>query len=452
MTDFTPLREATTATVLTPGDNGYATELLSNNLFWQHTPEAVVAVTSAADIAEVVRFAAAAELPIRMLATGHGDESAITDGIVISTKHLTDVSVDSEAKTATFGAGATWGSVVALAAPYGLAASTGAAPGVGAVGYLLGGGFGPLARSHGMSSDYVTSFTVVTADAAIIEANATSNPDLFWALRGGKGGFGVVTQATIRLFDLPELFAGNILFAEEHIEVVLRGWADYTAVAPAAVTTSVAIVRLPPVPSLPPFLSGKTLIALRFAFPGRAEQGAELVAPLRALAPSVVDSVRPMTLIEMPSIHNDPTDPAPVTAYGRLLIGIDHNLVTALLDLAGAGREYSLVSVELRHLGAALEVDVAEGSAAGGRSGAFTLTGIGMLASPELVSAVHAGGEALLSAVGPWISPQTNINFATTAFRDPAQFAASWPPATFERLAALRAEYDPAGLFPFGPA
>ncbi|MCU1475559.1 MAG: mcrA [Subtercola sp.] len=452
MTDFTPLREATTAAVLTPCDDGYAAELLSNNLFWQHTPEAVVAVTSAADIAEVVRFAAAAALPIRVLATGHGDESAITDGIVISTKHLTDVTVDPAATTATFGSGARWASIVAAAAPHGLAPVTGAASGVGAVGYLLGGGFGPLARSHGMSSDYVTSFTIVTADADIVEANATTNPDLFWALRGGKGGFGVVAQATIRLVELPELFAGNILFAEEHIETVLRGWADYTAVAPASVTTSVAIQRFPPLPELPPFLSGKTLLALRFAFPGNTEQGAELAAPLRALAPSVVDSVRPMTPLEVPSIHNDPTDPAPVTGFGGLLANLDQNLVTALLDLAGAGQEFSLVSVELRQLGAAVAVDVAEGSAAGGRSGEFTFTGVGILASPDLVSAVRADGAKLLSALGPWISPQTNINFATTSFRDQAQFAAAWPPATFERLAALRTEYDPAALFPFGPA
>ncbi|GGF12693.1 FAD-binding oxidoreductase [Subtercola lobariae] len=451
MTDFTPLREATTAPVLTPGDSGYATELLSNNRFWQHTPEAVVAVTSVDDIAAVVRFAAEHTLPIRVLATGHGDESAITDGIVISTKHLLGVTVNPEAKTATFSAGTTWADIVAAADAHHLAAITGAAPGIGAVGYLLGGGIGPLVRSHGISSDYLTSLTLVTADADIVTADAATNPDLFWALRGGKGGFGVVTEATIRLVELPALYAGNIMFAEEHIEAVLRGWVDYTATAPASVSTSVAIMRFPPLPELPPFLSGKTLIALRFAFPGGADEGAALVAPLRALAPSVVDSVRPMGPMDVPSIHEDPTDPAPSTGVGGLLSSVDHDFATALLGLVGAGEDIALVSVELRHLGAAAAVDVPEGSAAGGRIGAFTYYAVGILAEPEHVPTVKAACAELVTTLGPWLSPQTMVNMTTTAYLDPVEFAEAWPPAIFDRLATLRVEYDPTRVFPYAP-
>ncbi|MCU1481340.1 MAG: mcrA [Subtercola sp.] len=452
MTDFTQLRTIVSGPVLTPDDAGFAEELVSNNREWVHTPQGVVGAASAADVAEAVRFAAANDLPVRILATGHGDEAAITTGLVITTRRLDQVVVDPATKTATFGAGVRWSTIVAAAAEHDLAAITGAAATVGAIGYLLGGGLGPLARSHGMSSDYVIGFTVVTAAGDIVEASAAENTELFWALRGGKGGLGVVTGASLRLVKLPDLFAGNMIFSDEHIEAVLAGWAAYTPTAPINVTTSIAIVRMPPLPELPPFLSGKTVAMVRFAYPGDPARGAELAAPLRALAPAVVDSIRPMRPIEVPSIHNDPTDPVAAALFGGLLDRIDENLVTALLDLAGAGKECALVSVELRHIGSAAAVDVVEGSAAGGRDASFTFAGVGILMQPGIEPAVRADGARLLDAVAPYLSPVTNINFATTAYLDPALFATCWSLADAARLANIRADLDPTGVFAFAPA
>ncbi|MEF2977468.1 FAD-binding oxidoreductase [Subtercola sp. YIM 133946] len=456
MTDFAPLHQSIGTALLTPDDAGFADEVRSYNLRWVHTPEAVVAATSADDVAATLTFAAAAGLPVRVLATGHGDEFAITDGIIVSTRHLRGVTVDPEASTATFGAGTPWSEIVAAADEHDLAAITGAAATVGAVGYLLGGGLGPLARSHGMSSDYCVAFTLVTPAGAVVEVDRSSHPELFWALRGGKGGLGIVTRATVRLVALPELFAGNIIFAEEHIEQVLRGWADFTLTAHDHVSTSVAVMRLPPLPELPPFLSGKNVIALRFAYPGNADEGAALLAPLRALAPALVDSVRPMRPIEVPSIHNDPPDPAPAATTGALFGHIDSTFVDALLEQigpgAGGGAPIPLVAVELRHLGSAVAVDVPEGSAAGGRSATLAMASVAVVIGPALAPAIDAANAALVAALTPWLSPETNINFATSAFRDQAQFTAAWPPETFARLAALRAEFDPAHVLPYGPA
>lgn len=177
------------STLVGPGDSGYADEIAA----WtgvQHTPEMVIGATSAADVAEVVRFAGDRQLRVAVQTTGHGTFLPITSGVLISTRRLDRVDIDPTAGVATIGAGARWDRVVAQAAPLGLFPVVGASSEVGVIGYLASGGLGPLARSHGYSSDYLISATVVIGDGSIVRASADENIDLFWALRGGKDGFG----------------------------------------------------------------------------------------------------------------------------------------------------------------------------------------------------------------------------------------------------------------------
>jgi FAD/FMN-containing dehydrogenase len=326
-----------------------------------------------------------------------------------------------------------------------LAPITGAAAGVSAVGFLTGGGLGPLARSHGFSSDYVRGFTVVTGNGEIVEATPDENADLFWALRGGRRGLGIVTEARVALVELDDLYAGSLLFAEEHIETVARAWADWTATAPADVTTSIAVFRFPDLDFMPPPLRGRTLLALRFAYPGTAEDGERLAAPLRAAAPIHLDSLGVLAAREVAKIHGDPTDPGPGWASGALLTGIDQDFVTAWLGQVGSGRQVPLLGAEIRHIGSATKTDVAGGSAVGGRPADYTFTLIGAPNPALFAEVVPAAADAVYAAIGPWLSPESTINFVGVA--RPGQTGEPWSADTHARLADVRRAHDPHGVF-----
>ncbi|HEU4849636.1 MAG TPA: FAD-binding oxidoreductase [Terrimesophilobacter sp.] len=448
--DLADLRSRVTGPVLAPGEEGFADEVSGFNLATQYSPDVAVGVTNEADVVEAVRFAARHRLPVRVLATGHGPAEPVTDGLLIVTKRLDALEIDPTTNVATVGAGLKWEAVQAAAAPLGLTAITGSSPDVGAVGLTLGGGLGPLVRSHGFTSDYARSFRVVTRAGEAVTASAEENPDLFWALRGGKGGLGVVTELRIRLVELPVIHAGAVIFDTPHIEAVLRGWIDWTASAPDDVTTSVAIVRFPEFEFVPEPLRGHHAIALRFAYPGSEEDGERIAAPLRALAPSIMDTIGRLPTSMMGLIHSDPTDPLPAWDFGLLLASVDQELATALLAQAGAGTQSPLLVTELRHLGGRAAIDVPEGSAAGGRVGSFSFYAVGVPDPSLFESVLPAVGARILEAIAPWTSPETTVNFAGR-FRSPEHFASAWPPAIFTRLSAVKKSYDPLGLFTYGP-
>lgn len=448
--DLDELRARVSGPVLTPADDGFAAEASGFNLATRYEPDAAIGVTNESDVVEVVRFAAKHHLPVRVLATGHGPAEPVTVGLLIVTKRLNTLEIDPVSRVATIGAGVKWEAVQAAAAPLGLTAITGSSPDVGAVGLTLGGGLGPLARSHGYTSDYARSFRVVTRDGDAITASAEENPDLFWALRGGKGGLGVVTELRIELVLLPMIFAGAAIFDTQHIEAVLRGWIDWTASAPADVTTSAAIIRFPEFDFVPEPIRGHHGIALRFAYPGDAITGAKLAEPLRTLAPALMDTVGELPTSMMGLIHNDPTTPLPAWDFGLLLSSVDQDLATAILGQVGAGTPSPFMITELRHLGGKAAVDVPEGSAAGGRTGAFTFYTIGVPDPSLFDTVIPAAADALVAAIAPWVSPDATVNFAGR-FRSWEHFTSAWPADIFARLSAVKKEYDPLGLFTYGP-
>ncbi len=445
------LRDRVAGPVFTPNDDGFADEVTGFNLATYFAPEAVVGVTNEADVVEVVRFAFRYDLPVRVLATGHGPAEPVTDGILIVTKRLKELHIDPETHIATIGAGLKWEEIQPSAAALGLTAITGSSPDVGAIGLTLGGGLGPLARSHGFTSDYARSFRVVTGQGEAVTASASENPDLFWALRGGKGGLGVVTQMRIQLVALPTIYAGALFFDTQHIDAVLRGWIDWTSSASDDVTTSVAIIRFPEFDSVPEPIRGHHAIALRFAYPGSAEDGKQLVAPLRDLAPSLMDTVDTLPTSLMGLIHGDPTEPLPAWDFGLLLSSVDQNLATKILDHVGAGTQSPLMITEIRHLGGKAAIDVPEGSAVGGRSGKFTLYAIGVPDPSLFETVLPAVANSMVNAVAPWASPETTVNFAGR-FTSRPHFESAWPSDIFSKLETVKKSYDHRGLFTYGPA
>jgi FAD/FMN-containing dehydrogenase len=443
------LRSEVAGPVLTPGDEGYAEELSGFNLAVTHTPDVVVGLTSEDDAVAVVRAAAATGTPVRVLATGHGIPNPMQGGIVVTTGRMTGVTVDAEVQVAHIAAGSRWAEVIAAAAPHGLAPITGASDAVGCIGYTLGGGLGPLARTYGFSSDWARSFRVVTAGGAVT-ADATENPDLFWALRGGKGGFGIVTAMDFGLVELSTLYAGSVFFDAEYIAPVLTTWTEWTKTLPESANTSVVILRLPPLEFIPEPLRGKTVLSVRFAYVGAAADGKKLFQPIRDAGTTLIDGVGEMPAGDIALIHNDPKDPTPAWDRGLLLDEPDAEFVTAFLDAVGPEQQVPLVAVELRHLGGATERDVPEGSAVGGRGGACTLTMIGVPDPSLFEKVLPATVDGVLARLEPWVCAETTVNFAG-GFALPGSYEASWPADTFARLADVRAAYDPDSLFPFGP-
>jgi FAD/FMN-containing dehydrogenase len=422
------------------GEPGYITEAAGFNTAVVHAPDAVVAVTSADDVRETVRAARDLGARVSVQTTGHGAVGAIDGGILISMKGLQGVSVDPVAREATVAGGARFAPVIAAAAAHGLAPITGSSATVGVVGFLLGGGLGPLARTHGFGSDYINGMTVITGRGERVDTDADHHPDLFWALRGGKSGLGIVTALRLRLVELRSLYGGALFFEAAHIEQALRGWIDWTATADPRLTTSVVIIRFPPLDAVPAPLRGRLLLALRVAYPGAAAEGTRLAAPLRALAPVYLDTVGELSAAEIAKVHNDPTEPLPSWARGALLTRIDQDFASALLDHVGAEAKPPFTVAEIRHIEGATRQDVASGSAVGGRGASFTLGVVG--SNPTAFDAMPAAFERLSGDVRKWMAGESNINFMVKPLSD-EHLATAWSKPTFARIAEVRQRYDP---------
>ncbi|MEV5965556.1 FAD-binding oxidoreductase [Kribbella sp. NPDC051952] len=444
------LRGVVAGPVLVPGDDDFAGELAGFNLAVTHSPDVAVGITSEADAVAVVQAAAETGTPVRVLATGHGIPEPITGGILVTTSRMPGVTVDPDAKVAHINAGCVWAEVVSAAGEHGLAPITGASDAVGCIGYTLGGGVGPLSRTYGFSSDWARGFRVVTGTGEAVTANATENPELFWALRGGKGGLGIVTSMDFALVELTTLYGGSVFFEAEHIAPVLSAWGEWTSTLPETANSSAVILRLPPLEFIPEPLRGKTVLNVRFAFVGDVAEGKQLFQPIRDAGTVLIDAVGEMPATDIALIHNDPKAPTPAWDRGVLLTSLDADFIKAFVDAAGPDQQLPLVAVELRHLGGATQRDVPEGSAVGGRGGAATLMLIGVPDPSLFEQVLPATADGVLAKVAPWISPEMTVNFAG-AFAVPGSYQASWPAETFTRLAAVRAAHDPEKLFPYGP-
>ncbi|MGE3798546.1 MAG: FAD-binding oxidoreductase [Thermomicrobiales bacterium] len=439
------LRRTVIGSVFSPGESGFAEEVAGFNAAVQHTPEIVVGAASVDDVARAVRFARERTMPVAIHCSGHGLEQSISSGMMITTRRLDTVSIDPVRKTATIGAGARWKTVVDKAAEHGLAPITGSSPNVGPVGFLMGGGIGPLARSHGVGSDYLTRATIVSGTGETVTASKTDAPDLFWALRGGKHGLGVVTEVQVRLVDLPSLYAGSLMIAENDMESAFRQWIDWTKTADARVTTSALMMRFPAVPFIPEHLHGQRFLFLRFAFPGAEQEGQALATPLRAFAPIVADQICVMPTTQMGLIHNDPEGPLPARFGGWMLDQANQDLASQVLDRVGPGTDSPLLGIEVRHIGGAVKQDVPEGSAVGGRGANYTMYWISV--NPAAFDTELPGFvSGLRSAIAPLRHAETNVNFIGKP-ENGADYERAWSLETFSRLSEIRKTYDPDGLF-----
>jgi FAD/FMN-containing dehydrogenase len=440
------LAASTSGAVLTPGDDGFAAALATFNLATQHRPELVLVAADAADVAAAVRLAARTGRRVAVQATGHGAAAAGPGTILVSTRELTDLSIDPDRRTATLGAGVRWQQVLDAAAPHGLAALAGSSPGVGAVGYTLGGGLSPVGRTFGFAADHVRSFEVVSAAGELLSVDADSHPDLFWALRGGGAAFGLVTAMTIDLFPVRTLYAGGLFFSAEVARTVVHRWRDWTRDLPETVSTSIARLDLPPAPELPEPLRGRSVVHVRFAFVGDAAEGARLLAPVRAAATPLLDTVGELPFAALGAVHADPVDPLPAMERGSLLADLPPAAVEAFVDVTSPATGLPIMAAELRLLGGALGRPPAVANAVGGRSAAYSLLAIGVPV-PPIAALVPEALETVVARLAPWSTGGALVNFAGGTDRVAVErVRQAFGAETWARLVALRAATDPDGV------
>ena len=302
------LRDLCGGAIALPGDDGYDAARQAFNLAVDQRPAAVAYPADAHEVAAIVRAAREHGLRVAPQATGHnaGPLGSLDRSILVKTSGIGGVEIDAVNRIARVGAGVLWEEVVDAAAPYGLIALHGSSPNVSVTGYSLGGGMGWLARSHGLQANSVTAIELVTADGELVRTDAQHDPELFWALRGGGGNFGIVTALEFRLYPLSEVYAGMMLWDWTEAERVLTAWAQWAVDAPDHVTTSFRIMQLPPLEELPELLRGRSVVIID----GAVQGDPAVLDPLRALGPEL-DLFGMVPAPALVRIHQDPEDPMP---------------------------------------------------------------------------------------------------------------------------------------------
>ncbi|GGO49318.1 oxidoreductase [Streptomyces daqingensis] len=436
--------------VLLPDDGAWSGECSGFQAGYRHRPDVVVTAADADDVRTAVRHAAAHELPFAVQATGHGLGRALDGGVLVSTRRMAHVQVDAAARTARVGAGARWGDVVEEAARSGLAPLSGSGPGVGAVSYTLNGGVGLLAREFGYAADHVRSLDVVTSDGRLRHVAPDSEPDLFWALRGGggRGGFGVVTELEIGLVPVERFYGGQLIFDGALAGDVVEAWRAWTATVPEELTSSVTMLDYPDVPALPEGLRGRYAAQVQIAYNGGRAEGERLVEPLRAVGPRLGETLRTMPYTESAGVYNEPDMPHGYQGANVLLGGElpDQGVLGSVLELTGP-RAPAMTVLSLRHMGGALGREPEVPGAVGHREAGYLMVLLSVTedaASPE-ADAMH---ERVFELVEPWtVGASSNFLYG----RASRAVAGGGPDAhgseQRRRLRGLKALVDPVNLF-----
>jgi FAD/FMN-containing dehydrogenase len=421
-----------------PGDPGYDTARVPWNVAVEHHPAAVAYPAFPDEVADVLRAAREAGLVVAPQGTGHGAapfEGRLGSAVLLRTSAMTELTVTG--RTARVGAGVLWGEVTDAAGDLGLAGLHASSPDVGVVGYSLGGGISWYARDRGLQSSHITAVEVVLPDGTFVRATERVEAELFWALRGGGGGLGVVTAMEFDLLDVPVVTAGMLVWDWAQAERVLPAWAAWSVDAPDHVTTSFRLVQAPDLPSVPPELRCRQLAVIDGAVLGSAD----VLRPLQALWPEVdtFGLVPPQALARM---HLEPEGPTPGYVRSTLLAELPDAAVDAMLAAAGPGSGSSLLVAELRQLGGALGRPDPRGGALDRLDGAFLALGIGVDGDPDGYARVVQDAGNLVTALEPWGTGGHYLPMVD----DEAQARTGFAPDAFARLTAVRRQVDPGGL------
>ena len=442
------LRRRSTGSVFLPADRGYTQECATYNLTTPLRPRLAVGASTVEDVEAAVRFATEHGLGVAVRGGGHAVAKQDRGIVVINMSRMSDVSLDAHERRVRVGGGALWQDVLQAATPAGLAPMSGSSPTVGVTGYLLGGGHSPyLGRSHGWAAEHITSLEMVTADGSRRTVTAATAPELFMAVRGTKGNFGVVTSVEMGLFPIGRIYAGGLWFAGEHCAAVLHGWREWVAEAPNEMSSSVAVQRLPDDPNLPGPLRGTFVVHIRVAYLGAADAGEKLLAPLRAVAPTVFETVRDLPYAEAATIHLDPPSPLPYVDRSTGLADLTADAVDALVGFAGPDSVCELACIEIRHLGGALDVTPQTADAIPARGLRYQMFAFGVGPQSE-IPRLRGRLAELVERMRPWSDARRMVSFLSPdEAGDQETMREVYGAGLYDRLVELKREFDPSNTF-----
>ena len=337
------------------------------------------------------------------------------------------------------GAGVRAGELCAALDGIGLAYLSGSNPDPSVVGMTITGGISWLGRAYGIGSDSILAAEIVDATGTMRQISATHDPDLFWALRGGGGDFGIVTRLELALHPAPQLYGGQMMWPAERMQDVLTAFRDSTQMAPDELSLWFHLWDFPPIPEVPEPLRGRSFTGVVLTFLGSAADAEPHLAPLRAVDGLAIDSVGDFGLGQLADLAAEPTEPMPAMQSSRLMNSLDDAAITALTEAVGPGSGSPLLIVQIRHLGGAFARSVPDGGAHGPISAEYNLFALGVPAAPELVQVILATFAHIEDTFGGAIKRRTLLNFLD-AGEEPLLW---WDEHTRERLAALKRTHDP---------
>ena len=443
-TNFADLREGLQGSLTLPGEDGWDIARQAWNLAVDQRPDAVVVSGGADDARAVVDFARRNGLRVAPQGTGHGAAAVgdLAGAILFKTHELTKVDVDAGAGRARSEPGALSRDVLNAAGPAGFAALAGSSADVGIVGYSLGGGIGFLARKHGLQANRVTAVEVVTGSGEPVRADHGTEAELFWALRGGGGSYGLVTAIEFELLPMSGLYAGALAWPWERSADVLARWAEWTADAPEEISSSARMIQFPPLPQIPEPLRGRQLVMIDGVWDGGREEADSVLAPLRELDPEM-DTWAEIPVPALVEVHGDPPEPVPALTDHRLVREVPAEMIEAWVEVAGPGSGSPLLFSELRHWGGAIGRAPEGAGVLGSISEPYSLFNVGMAPEPAIEQAGRAHAERICDALAPWSSERRFVNFTEQVVDPSVPYGAE----ALGRLAEVRRSVDPDGVF-----
>jgi hypothetical protein len=439
------LTEALTGAVVLPGDAGWDDARSAFNLLLDQHPAAVAFPADAQDVAAAVAYARRAGLRVAPQATAHnqGPLGGLENTLLLNVRALQEVRVDPGAQRVRVGAGVKWDRVAPRLSAHGLAGLHGSSPDVGIAGYSLGGGMGWLARKHGLQANAVTALEIVTAEGRLVRADADHHPDLFWALRGGGGNFGVVTAIEFAVHPVDELYAGAMFFPFERASEVLHKWTALLPSLPDELMSWASVIHFPPIPDVPAFARGRSFAVVMAAFLGSETEGRSLLRPLCDLGPAR-DTFAMVPPVVLGDLAMDPLDPLPFHLTHANLDRLPGETIDELMAKVGprSGRGPTVTMLQFRHLGGALAREAPGAGARATLPGEVCMLALGVVPDEPSDTAVRAALADIDAAVRPH-----RVGDYPNFVEGPADASSFFEPHVWARLREVKAGYDPTDLF-----
>ncbi|MEZ4523496.1 MAG: FAD-binding oxidoreductase [Thermomicrobiales bacterium] len=425
--------------IVQPGDGEYDMTRRTHILNHDRHPALIVRAADAGDVIRAVEFARARDLPLAVRSGGHSISgySSVDDGVVVDLSGMKGLSIDPERRTGWAQPGVTSADMFKAAEPYGLGLSTGDTASVGLGGLTLGGGIGFMVRKYGLTIDSLLSVELVTADGRIIVASEDQHPELFWALRGGGGNFGIATAFEFRLNPVGMVLGGALVLPPT--PDVLRGYAAYAPAAPDGLSTIGALMYVPPVEPFPAEAHGKLVFMVLVCYVGDIEEGQKAIDPLRSLAAPLADMTGPMPYSAMFELTAMGSQPHPVSLRSGYMNELSDEAIGELLDQF-VSKPAPFAMVQLRGLGGAMGRVPADATAFAHRDKPLFLAIINVSAE----EADTAWTVELWNRMRPF-TDGVYVNFLDD--EGEGRIREAYVPSTYERLSLVKRKYDPTNLF-----